>query len=88
MSEVTPAVSPTVDAISWRMTHEEGASSAKEHVRQANSSLFSALSSRGNSRLELRSVSRWVTAHGRPTHHSEQKRKRIFLLSSCFWSFS
>lgn len=50
---VTPAVSPTVDAISWRMTHDEGASSVKEQVRQANNSLFSALSSRGNRRLEL-----------------------------------
>lgn len=60
-SAVTPAVAPTVDAISWRITHDEGASSVKEQVLQANNSLFSLRSSRGNSRLE----------------HSEQKRKRI-----------
>lgn len=36
------------------MTQAEGASSVKEHVLQANSSLFSALSSRGNSKFELR----------------------------------
>jgi hypothetical protein len=58
---VTPAVAPTVDAISWRITQDEGASSVKLHVRQAKSSLFSDLSSRGNSKLE----------------HSEQKRKRM-----------
>lgn len=66
MSAVTPAVSPAEDAISWRMTHAEGASSEKEQVLQAKSSLLSALSSRGKRRLE----------------HSEQKRKRIFLLAS------
>jgi hypothetical protein len=53
MSDVTPAVSPADEAISLRMTHAEGASSEKEQVRQANSSLLSALSSRGNRRLEL-----------------------------------
>jgi hypothetical protein len=35
------------------MTQEEGASSVKEHVRHANRSLFSDLSSRGKSKLEL-----------------------------------
>lgn len=53
MSAVTPAVSPVVEAISWRITQEEGASSAKEQVRHAKRSLFSDLSSRGNKRLEL-----------------------------------
>lgn len=82
-SAVTPAVAPTVDAISCLITQEEGASSVKEHVLQANSSLFSALSSRGNSKFELRGVStsmrhRWYE----DTHHSEQKRKRICLLGS------
>lgn len=53
MSDVTPAVSPADEAISLRMTQAEGASSEKAHVRQAKSSLLSALSSRGKSRLEL-----------------------------------
>lgn len=82
-SAVTPAVAPTVDAISCLMTQDEGASSVKEHVLQANSSLFSALSSRGNSRFELAGSAR---AHaqrgGEAAYHSEQKRKRICLLGS------
>jgi len=35
------------------MTHDEGATSEKEQVRQAKRSLFSDLSSRGKRRLEL-----------------------------------
>lgn len=76
-SAVTPAVAPTVDAISWRMTQDEGASSVKVQVRQAKSSLLSTLSSRGNKRLELRLISSDTGNHGRAAHHSEQKRKRI-----------
>jgi hypothetical protein len=52
-SWVIPAVSPTEDAISWRITHAECASSVKEQVRQANKSLLFTLSSRGKSRFEL-----------------------------------
>lgn len=52
-SWVMPAVSPTEDAISWRIMHDEDASSVKLQVRQAKSSLLFSLSSRGNSRLEL-----------------------------------
>ena len=76
---MTPAVAPTVDAISWRITQDEGASSVKLHVRQAKSSLFSDLSSRGNSRFELRLFSNVVCRREQEnvTHHSEQKRKRM-----------
>lgn len=62
-SWVIPAVSPTVDAISWRITQAEGASSVNEHVRQAKSSWLFSLSSLGKRRFE----------------HSEQKRNKIFL---------
>lgn len=51
----------------------------KLHVRQAKSSLFSDLSSRGNSKLELHLVSDNLCRR-RPwqaAHHSEQKRKRM-----------
>jgi hypothetical protein len=83
-SAVTPAVAPTVDAISCLITHDEGASSVKEHVLQANSSLFSALSSRGNSKFELRCISACIRDKVcEDSYHSEQKRKRICLLGSC-----
>tara|TARA_R110002003_G_scaffold116_12_gene10153 strand:+ start:8224 stop:8529 length:306 start_codon:yes stop_codon:yes gene_type:complete len=58
------------------MTQDEGASSVKEHVRQAKSSLFSDLSSRGNRRFEL-FASVAMSGNPRATHQSEQKRKRM-----------
>ncbi|KAH7408614.1 hypothetical protein DE146DRAFT_629509 [Phaeosphaeria sp. MPI-PUGE-AT-0046c] len=77
-SAVTPAVAPTVEEISWRITQDEGASSVKAQVRHANRSLFSDLSSRGNKRLELlASVTVRVSCCLVKAHHSEQKRKRM-----------
>lgn len=64
-SAVTPAVAPTVEAISWRITQDEGASSVKLQVRHAKSNLFSDLSSRGNRRLELPLVSGFHHVAGR-----------------------
>jgi hypothetical protein len=62
--------------MSWRMTQDEGASSVKAHVRHANSSLFSDLSSRGKRRFELL-ASALFFGRGQATHHSEQKRNRM-----------
>lgn len=46
-------------------------------MRQANSSLFSDLSSRGNRRLELGRIRLCAWLYSEKAHHSEQKRKRM-----------